>query len=250
MTGMTTAGGRGRLEWLDVARGVALVAMAVYHFVWDLAQFGVVPPETPFVQPWRLFARCIAASFLFLVGIGLVVAHGRAIRWRSFARRMAKVCAAAAIITVGTLVATPHAFIFFGILHMIAAGSLVGLALLKAPLALVAAVALAVAALGLGYAHPFFDHPIWWWTGLGTLPIVSNDLVPFFPSFAAVAAGILAARLGGLGADGASAASQGVERSRASLLAFLGRNSLIVYLVHQPILIGGLWLTLKLLGRV
>ena len=33
-----------RLTRLDVARGVALVAMAIYHFTWDLEFFGYVPP--------------------------------------------------------------------------------------------------------------------------------------------------------------------------------------------------------------
>ena len=241
-----------RLQWLDVARGVALVAMALYHFVWDLAQFGLVPPQTPFVDPWRLLARCVAGSFLFLVGIGLVVAHGGGIRWKAFARRLAMIAGAAALITVGTLVATPDAFIFFGILHMIALGSVVGLALLRMPLAVVALVAIAVGALGLLYERPFFDAPSWWWTGLGTQPIRSNDLVPFFPSFAAVAAGVLVARAvdirGRVAAGRAAAAAAPAASIRA--LAFLGRHSLIVYLVHQPVLIGLLWLALKLLGRV
>ena len=249
-----TSIGPTRLAWLDIARGAALVAMALYHFVWDLAQFGLVPPETPFVDPWRSFARLIAGTFLLLVGVGLVIAHRRGIRWPSFWRRFATICAAAGLITAGTLFATPDAFIFFGILHMIAAGSLVGLALVNAPLAIVAFVAVAVAWLGVAFEHPFFDEPIWWWTGLGTTPIRSNDLVPFFPAFAAVAAGILAARLAGLGERPATSAPvrdpAPVSELPGRALAFLGRHSLIVYLVHQPLLIAGLWIGLRLLGRV
>ena len=75
----TKQAGPRRIEWLDVARGAALIAMAVYHFTWDLEFFGYVLPGTTGFGAWKLFARCIASSFLFLVGISLVLAgrgHG------------------------------------------------------------------------------------------------------------------------------------------------------------------------------
>ena len=73
-----------RIPLVDVLRGVALAAMAVYHFAWDLsffslADFGVT--ENPL---WIAFARAIAGSFLALVGVGLV---SRAWRWREMAGR-------------------------------------------------------------------------------------------------------------------------------------------------------------------
>ena len=242
----------GRYKWLDGARGIALVAMAIYHFTWDLALFGLIDPATPFELSWRLFARAIAGGFLVLVGVGLVIAHGRGIRWRAFGRRLATILLAAGVITLGTYVATPDAFIFFGILHMIAAGSVAALPFLRAPLWVVAAAAIAVAAIGLTFASPAFDTPWLWWTGLNATPVRSNDLVPFFPAFAAVLVGVLAARLAGLerpagvSAPDASNVAFGNHPRWPSLLRFLGRHSLVVYIVHQPILIGALWLALRL----
>ena len=61
-----------RIEAIDLARGIALVAMAVYHFTWDLEFFGYLEPRTTAVGGWKLFARVIASSFLFLVGVSLV----------------------------------------------------------------------------------------------------------------------------------------------------------------------------------
>jgi len=49
----------GRLDAVDIARGLALVAMAGYHFTWDLAYFGVVDPLTPFTPPMRLASALI-----------------------------------------------------------------------------------------------------------------------------------------------------------------------------------------------
>ena len=61
----------GRIGFLDTWRGIALIAMASYHFTWDLAMFGYIPPETPTEGLWRLYARAIASSFLFLAGFSL-----------------------------------------------------------------------------------------------------------------------------------------------------------------------------------
>ena len=240
---------RARFAWLDIARGLALVAMAVYHFVWDLALFGLVEPWTPFEPHWVLLARATAGSFLFLVGIGLVLGHARGIRWRPFLRRLALIAGAAMLITIGTWIATPDAFIFFGILHMIAVGSVVGLLLVRAPPWVSWAAALAVLLIGMRVALPFFDEPVWWWSGLGTQPIRSNDLVPFFPAFAAVAFGIAFAKTVPLDRIRFNRFARPSLTPLERVLTFAGRHSLWVYLLHQPVLIGALWLYLRVVSN-
>ena len=84
-----TAPARFRMPWLDMARGIALLAMASYHFMWDLASFGYLEPDFP-ASGWpRIYARAIASTFLFLAGFSLVLAHGDHIRWQSFWKRRA-----------------------------------------------------------------------------------------------------------------------------------------------------------------
>ena len=92
------ADARPRLPAVDVARGVALAAMIVYHFSWDLSFLGFVRVVVATHPAWRAFAMTIAGSFLFLVGCGLVLAHPDRIRWRPFARRVGIVAAAAAVL--------------------------------------------------------------------------------------------------------------------------------------------------------
>lgn len=240
-TGATLRGARSRLEAIDFARGAALVAMAVYHFTWDLEFFGYLPAGMTAVGGWRLFARAIASSFLFLVGISLFLAHARGIRWRKWLQRMAMVVAAAAAISLATLLATPGGFIFFGILHHIALASLVGLAFLRLPALLTLAAAMAALAAPSWLRSPVFDNPALWWVGLSAQPPRSNDYVPLLPWIAAVLAGIAAAQ--------AAHAAGLFERLKELRLPrwtrpvqAAGRHSLAVYLLHQPLLIGGIFL--------
>ena len=100
---------KGRIDAIDIARGAALVAMAIYHFAWDLEFFGYAPPAMTAVGGWKLFARCIASSFLFLVGISLFLGHAKGIRWRGFLRRLAMVAGAALAISLVTYLAVPTA---------------------------------------------------------------------------------------------------------------------------------------------
>lgn len=230
-----------RIALIDVLRGAALVAMAIYHFAWDLEFFGYAEPGLTAVGGWKLFARSIASSFLALAGFSLVLAHSRAIRWPSFARRLAKVGAAAAAISVATYLAMPESFIFFGILHQIAVASVLGLAFLRAPWFVTAiAAALVIAAPSL-LRTPLLDHPAWWWTGLSATLPRSNDYVPVFPWFGAGLAGMALAQLG-LG-TGALARLSAIAMPRWSgVLSLAGRYSLSVYLLHQPVLIAGVFL--------
>lgn len=236
-----SATGKSRIEAIDLARGAALVAMAIYHFAWDLEFFGYAPPGMAAQGGWKLFARAIASSFLFLVGVSLLLAHARGIRWRPFLKRLAMVAAAAAAITLATRIAMPDAFIFFGILHHIALASLLGLAFLRLPVAVTVLTAAAVIAAPHFLRAPLFDHPALWWVGLSTEKPHSNDYVPLLPWFGAVLLGIAAARLAK--AHGVTGRLAALDLPRATApLQFAGRHSLAFYLVHQPVLIGALWL--------
>lgn len=232
---------RTRIDAIDLARGLALVAMAVYHFAWDLEFFGYADPGMTQQGGWKIFARCIASSFLFLVGVSLVLAHSNGVRWAGFGKRLLQVGAAAALITVVTWFATPDRFIFFGILHQIALASVIGLLFLRLPSLLTLAAATAVIAAPNFLRAEIYNYPVFWWVGLALLDPPSNDYVPVFPWTGAVLVGIAAARLGQRYNMFERLAPW---RSANWMLPFnfSGRHGLAFYLLHQPVLIGCLWL--------
>jgi len=229
---------RPRFALIDIARGAAIIAMAIYHLCWDLWYFGFIATGVGYEPGWVLFARAILWSFLFLVGTGLVLGHGRGIRWSAFWRRWIFVAIGALLITLATWLGFPETFVYFGVLHAIALFSLAGLAFVRAPLALVAAIALVVIAAPFFYSDPLFNQKWWSWIGFWQVPPPTNDLVPVFPSFGAVLLGILAMRLV-LASPLAPRLAAIEARSRAArALAWLGRWSLLIYLLHQPLLLG------------
>ena len=226
-----------RIHVIDAARGIALLAMAIYHFTWDLGNFGYVAPDLATTGGWAIFAHMIAGSFLFLAGYSLWMAHGRDLRLPSFLKRLALLVAAAIAITVVSVFATPDAVIYFGILHAIAAASVIGLLFLRVPAAITLLVALAAVLLPHFVKFDALDPRYLAWIGMAAHPVSSNDYVPLLPWIGPFLAGIAVSKL----------SLTWLKRQRQlpqneNVLTFLGRHSLIFYLLHQPILFGLVYL--------
>lgn len=232
---------KARVTAIDVARGCALVAMIVYHFAWDLSFLGFIETDVGMEPSWRAFAMGIAGSFLFIAGFSLVLAREAGQSWRGWLGRLGKIGLAAALVSAGTYAVMPHAFVYFGILHMIAAGAILALPFLKAPVALTAIAALVVLIAPQYLSSEAFDTRWLAWIGFARTPPATLDFEPVFPWFAPVLAGVAVARIairrGWLG----RMATLRVETRPARLLAAMGRRSLLVYLAHQPILLAVLY---------
>lgn len=237
-----------RLPFFDILRGIALIAMTIYHFTWDLEFYSWILPGTTLESGWVIFARAIATSFLFLVGVSLVLAHGEGVRWRGFWRRFLQVAAAAAAITVATYIAFPETFIFFGILHAIALFSVLALVLVSLHWSISALATAVIFMIWQTTKVDLFQAPVFWWIGLVPKPPLSNDYVPVFPWFAATVAGIaatkLAASLNALQPFG----KVDLPALLSKPLTFIGRHSLVYYLLHQPIMLGLLWVFTAVVG--
>jgi uncharacterized membrane protein len=223
-----------------MARSAALLAMIVFHFVTDLEMFGIIEAGTTLQGGWYVMARLIAGSFLFLVGVSLVLAHARGVRWRPFWRQVIAIAGAALVISAVTYAAMPGQFIYFGILHAIVVAKIMGLLVVTRPAWLAAPAALIVLGIWARFGLSLPLDPWLGWTGLSARPRPALDLIPVFPWLAPMFLGIVFAKL----VDLRSLPPPRIPFARA--LAWPGQHSLAVYLLHQPILIGLLWLALQL----
>lgn len=229
-----------RFDIVDMARGLALIGMFVFHLGWDVTFLGLTDYDLPEDWRWRWLARLVAGSFLFITGTSLVLAARDGVNWPAFWRRFGLLAGAAALVSAGTWLMVPEAFVKFGILHHIALASLAGVLVLRWPLAVVIGLAVLAALLPLlvpegSVAAPLLDHPLLSFLGLGRGAQDAVDFVPVFPWLALVLAGIVFARV----ALARRLLPSWPASGRVSrLLAFGGRHSLAVYLIHQPVFIG------------
>jgi uncharacterized membrane protein len=234
-----------RLALVDALRGFAVAQMIVYHFIYDLNYFGWVKLRMLSDQPWVGWRAAIVSQFLLLVGVGLVLRTSFKPGLADFWRRWAQVAGAALLVTLGSAAVFGPRFIWFGILHFIAVAlllvrPLVRFGIWNLPLGV------AAIAFGLLYANPMFNDAPASLIGLVTIKPRTEDYVPLFPWLGVV---LIGAGLGALWQRRRWAITAGARRWNERpprLLLLLGTWALTVYLVHQPILLGLLWLLRRL----
>src|SRR5271166_90045 len=212
--------------------------MAVYHLSWDVADFRLVSPLLPFTPPMRLLSHSVASVFLGLVGASLALAHRNGLNLRAFLRRLAIIGAAAALVTLASLVFAPGEGIFFGILHCIAVASLLAAPFVAAPAWAILAVGLAAIVAPALVHSRLFDPPWLLWLGLGEALPNTVDWRPLLPWAGVVFVGLGVARAAGVMAWLTSPVRWRAVAATWRAVSFAGRHSLPIYLVHQPILIG------------
>lgn len=226
-----------RIFWLDQLRGIAILLMILFHLSYDLNYFHFISIDIVRGDFWIAFRALIVTLFLFAVGVSLVLVHREGIRWNSVWRRAAVLGAAAGAVSLATWWIFPRYWVYFGILHLIWVVSLLGLPFIGHPrIALSTGVfILPGTALGWLKTESIFQ---WLETPLN-LPRYTVDLAPLFPWFAVVLFGVYFASLGW--AEKLESSLPRMQGNTGKLLTLAGRHSLSIYLLHQPILFGGIW---------
>lgn len=223
-----------RFDRLDALRGVAIVWMAIFHFCFDLAHYGLAPFELKRDPFWLHQRTAIVTLFLLCAGAGQAVAAMQGQSWARFWKRWAQVAGCALLVSAGSYLMFPRSWISFGVLHGIAVMLVVVRATMRWgawrwPLG---ALALALPHL---VQHPLFDSRWLNWTGLVTRLPYTEDYVPVLPWL-----GVM--WWGAAGAQALLAHRRGLVTGPISHLlrplAGLGRWSLSFYMIHQPVLIG------------
>ncbi len=228
---------RGRVDAIDALRGFAVVAMIAYHFAFDLRYFGVTHTDFEHAPAWLAARTSIVTAFLLLVGVSLALAGARGVAYVHYLRRVGRIAVCALLVSAASYALFAQTFIYFGVLHAIAVVSLCAWPLRARPRAALVA-GLAIIAAGLLVTDPLFDSRPLSIFGFMTHKPATEDYVPMFPWAGVVLVGVAA---GHWLQRRAYAPVHAAARAPA-LFAFLGRHSLAVYMLHQPILLGLLWL--------
>ena len=220
---------------LDLMRGIAIIMMIAFHFIYDLNSFGF--SDIPLFTHWAGIAwRCLIV-FLFLsaVGISLVIAHGKGIKFKKFFKRLLYLGIAALFVSAGTYVMFPDGWVYFGILHLIWFSTIIAISFVNLP-----KTSLLIAALILIGA--IFDQPNLSFISYllePYLPFGSVDYYPLFPWLSFVFIGIYL---------GHNPYYQKIFIFRLNWLEVIGKHALIIYLTHQIVLFSIVSLAYNLLN--
>ena len=216
-----------RIREIDLLRALAIVLMTLFHAIFDAAEFyGADVSYTGGV--WYYTGRLSAILFLLTSGLSATLGS------HSLRRGLTVLTAGLLVIAV-TYWFSPASFVIFGILQLIGTSMLTYPLLRRLPPPLLALLAIAVWLAGVSlqgvtaaslYLLPFGVTP----------PFFSSlDYYPLLPWYGFFVAGVLLGKV-------CYPARQPLlahlpDRRLLTGLEWLGRHSLLIYLIHQPVLL-------------
>ncbi|MDZ7656471.1 MAG: heparan-alpha-glucosaminide N-acetyltransferase [Sulfurimicrobium sp.] len=236
-----------RIPLVDAARGSAIAMMVAFHFCFDLNFFHLASFDFYRDAFWLNLRAFIVTLFLLIVGISFHLANGNGFRAGPFLRRLGMLACCAAAVSAGSYAIFPASGIFFGVLHFIALASVLGLMFLPLHLANLVLGIAAIAA-GLSLENAWFDQPWMSWIGFTTHKPISEDYVPLFPWFGVVLLGLYLGKTLSIRGIWKKLADWQPGSAPARLLCKAGKHSLAIYILHQPALLGILYIANKLMG--
>ena len=238
------ANSKPRIWELDALRGVCILCVIVVHFLFDLSFFGGLDLTLP---AWYVFLQEYGGA-IFVVLSGVCVTLGS-----KSVRRGLIVFACGMLITAVTYgmyrlgMSGADVVVKFGVLHLLGVCMLVYPAFKKLPPAALALLGLAIAITG--YAIRGVVVPQHWLFPLGLTyeGFTSSDYFPLFPQLGYF---LIGAAIGKTAYREKKTLLPGAFQKTgiARFFCWCGRQSLFIYLLHQPIVYGLLELVLLLRG--
>jgi uncharacterized membrane protein len=222
-----------RFSEIDALRGSAVIAMIVFHAFYDLNFVGYVNIEFS-SGFWWFFPRVIASVFIFVAGVSLSLSYsGGKVSFSHYLRRGLMLFSLGLVITVVTYLFVPYAYIRFGILHFMGVATIMVFPFLRSDSsALIAAVLSLI--LGLKLRDVYSPFPYLLWMGVKPISFYTLDYFPIFPWLGLMLFGIA---MGNLLYPNHQSRWNVRELWALNPLAVIGRHSLLIYLLHQPVLL-------------
>jgi uncharacterized membrane protein len=228
---------------VDFARGLAVVLMVTFNWLFALGYMNIFIAEGGWLF-WWLFPRAIASAFIFIAGLSFSLSYSRiknsrANIWKKYGLRGGKIFLLGILATLATWLLFPEETIVFGILHLL------GIAIILAPIFRNMGrwnlmIGLLCIFAGMLLQNIRLKTYLLFWLGLPPAGFQTFDYFPLLPWFGVFLIGIFAGNI--LYRNGKRQFKPLNQSKIFQPLNFLGRHSLVIYIVHQPILIGILYL--------
>lgn len=230
---------RDRVALVDILKGFMILAMVGYHLLYDLVFFLGVP--------YRYFKNPVCDAIQFLICSTFILCSGASARIsRSNYKHALRIGVGAAIITATTYVFDPSNFVVFGILHFLAAASLIYAiakpALDQIPVRVQPFLWGSLFVIGYCLLPVYTEVPHLWLFGFVDGAFSSSDYFPLLPWIFLF---FLGTWLGGPLFERKLPAK--LYELRCRPLEWCGKHSFYIYMVHQPVLMGFVML-LQVLG--
>lgn len=236
---MSSPARRERIWEIDFLRGVSIVLVIGFHLLFDLGEFVGIRRFLGWSTnissvSWQIAQHFFAGLFVLLSGTSSTLT-------RSNVRRGLRLLAVSFLVTAATYIFDPTSFIIFGILQCLAVSMLIYGALFEkagaATTAICGAVIFVLAAV-LPVLKKALALRSEWLMPLG-LPSPSYATFDYFPLIPWLGVFLIGAALGK--SVYASKKSLLPWRMPANPVNFAGRHSLIIYILHQPLIMGILY---------
>ena len=238
---------RGERLWeIDALRGVAIVMMVVYHLLWDLYSLGGydIALRSGFWSYWQIVT---ASLFTGLVGLSLTLSYNRERQthptgslWLKYIIRGLTIFTWGLVIGAVTYLALGVGYyVRFGILHMIGVSIILAYPFLRLRW-INLALGITLALLGPAIQGLRLDLP--WLEWLAPTPGSGVDYAPLIPWFGRVLIGVFLGNTLYAGGRRRFALPDLGQNALVMPLRLMGENSLLLYLIHQPILLATLFL--------
>lgn len=225
-----------RIELLDLWRSLCVLVMVAFHLCYDLMLFGRIPAAVMTSLPAMLITWVFGGSFVFISGSCLHFSRD------PLRRGFFVFCVGGIVTAVTALLKMPVAF---GILQLLGVclmicGVLREKIVRSIGVPFTVANALLFAASWILTARVRVPWRLLYPLGLRASDFFSADYWPVFPWFFLFLLGMAFGQL-----LEQKRAHPLLQKRCSPLLTFAGRHSLIIYLLHQPMLYGICWLIFR-----
>jgi uncharacterized membrane protein len=221
-----------RIFALDFIRGFAILLMIFFNYSVTLTYFRLINLAYDFLY-WFVFPRVIASIFIFVSGVVAYVTYKNSKEkfCKIYFFRGLKLLIFAILISIFTYLFVPSGAIVFGILHFFAVTSfLVPFFIKYGRLNLIAGILITL--FGFYLQLITFNFSFLFWLGFIPQNFFTFDYFPIIPWLGILMLGIY------FGQNVAQKVAKVKFNGFLSrFFVFFGKNSLLIYLMHQPILI-------------